>query len=204
MTPTPPKPTFLTLPAEIRNIIYHFVVDSSNPITPYLPQLTPHDRQTPPATKIALTRTCKKLNEEFAAIFYPLTTFKFFNVWYMGDFLQSIGESKRRLLRNIEFRDHGTGRVKCFALLAECVGLERLTMGITRKAIISILEEPSEEDLLAMEQLMKVRCQELIFRRAHKNMVVPTGTMKKIKAWEDELKSAMCKDREEALVEAEL
>lgn len=79
----------------------------------------------PSETVLSLARTCKKISNEAATVFFGYNTFEFEDTDGLYVFLLMIGVRRRLCLRNIKFTWHGNYAEKAFKLLNDCVALER-------------------------------------------------------------------------------
>lgn len=90
---SPVEPSFLRLPPELRNRIYHALF--ANTEQPYL--LT-QERLSPP-----ILFACRQIREEYGGIFYSNTTFQFENPIVCLSFLLSLSHKHRDKVKEIRY-----------------------------------------------------------------------------------------------------
>ena len=104
--------SFCELPAELRLIIYNFVLTSQSPITPRLAgaqtagsKEAPVDVAASPAqakvSSLALLQTCRLANNEARPVYYSSNTFRFTSAKDLVDFLHGIGPDLLNKLRKL-------------------------------------------------------------------------------------------------------
>lgn len=100
MTSKTEKPTLLTLPAELRNRIYHLVLTKGSPISPYRCE----DKTEEPAS-LRLLRTCRQIRSEATSIYYGTNMFRFYDSilleLHLRLFLGDIGPQNLQLCKSI-------------------------------------------------------------------------------------------------------
>ena len=104
--------SFCGLPAELRLIIYNFVLTSQSPITPRLAGAQKAGSKEAPVdvaaslaqakvSSLALLQTCRLANNEARPVYYTSNTFRFTSAKDLVDFLHGIGPDLREKLRKL-------------------------------------------------------------------------------------------------------
>jgi hypothetical protein len=98
--------TFLDLPAEVRNMIYQFVLVYS---AGRLRQVDIKKKETGPRSELAvgIIRASRQLHSEALPLFYGQNTFSFFNPTQLGEFLEKVGPARSHI-RHIHLNFVGT------------------------------------------------------------------------------------------------
>jgi hypothetical protein len=202
-TPSPPKAGFLTLPPEIRNMIYKYllVLDKSISMSGYA--LTQREARLnnglPESAQktLGIARTCKQIHDETLPIYFGMKEFEFYSTDDIGKYLRYLSKDRRQLLRKIKFTYIGWAQYETFALLGVCLNLETLRIGLSWSTLSRSRGDRS--DLFAtngVRQLEKNRgCKEVGFdNSATLDHLV---TKENISKFEAMLKEELCKDRKE-------
>lgn len=104
-----PKPSLLTLPAEIRNTIYDLVFVSPSYIGANHHHRDEFFKEAAKWRNLAFAMACRQIYDESANIFYAKNGFVFFFIGSFLEFMESIGYQRRRLLTRLSFNfDHGS------------------------------------------------------------------------------------------------
>lgn len=94
----PQTSRLLTIPPEIRNLIYEYALCDSPKVKVNKPcKGLSTTRQPEPA----ILRTCTQIRNEATSIYYGQTTFVAFGVWVLQDWARSLGAGKAHLLRRL-------------------------------------------------------------------------------------------------------
>lgn len=143
--------TFLALPAEIRNKIYHLVLPRRGVCRPNASVLMRRSRygfRAPKPGPFALARTCKQIEAELSSIYFGERSFHFDTVYDMYHFLDNIGPGRRSFIASIRVRLQKEGKFQTkhrdrrspmpmqemfkasFNLLGECKSLKTLYLQV--------------------------------------------------------------------------
>lgn len=131
----------LTLPPEVRNSIYEKVLSTTGIIRPNVDALfriaSAYERYgerftvLPLANVLALALTCRQIHNEALRFYYGRNTFSFSNTYDLYRYLYMIGEERRQCIKSIEILWQGERRREAAEMLAECINLQRLYIGVS-------------------------------------------------------------------------
>lgn len=126
----PSKTSFLTLPPEIRNMIYDLVFVSPAYIGTDKMLTKGFFEEAAQWRNLAFARSCRQIYHESAHIFYAKNGFEF---WYIGpmlNFMESIGFQGRRLLTRLRFSFLSGSPFVALRYLKSCESLKELSISI--------------------------------------------------------------------------
>jgi len=110
--------------------------------------------------KIGITRTCKQIWAESVPIYYAENTFSFETVHFMGVYLSTVSQERRRYIRFIDLMlnhiyvpslddgnliTHSVAFLKAFHILADCKALSKLHLGVHEATMDVLDDEQSQE-----------------------------------------------------------
>lgn len=128
--------SFLTLPPEIRNRIYHHLVVKPDGIGFMTTSTKDFLRKAAQWRNLAFAKTCRTVHAECSAVFYGKNVFRFSSNKEMCTFLKGIGNLGRQSIKRVRY-DYNLGNPYiAFRQLAECANLKefewRLRLGLSK------------------------------------------------------------------------
>lgn len=175
-------------------MIYKYLLVSDEP-------LNPHNYYHFTQIRSLAIAACasKQSKTEAESILWGLNTFSFYALDMMGDFLGSIGKTRRDLIRSINVKyDASIARVPGLTLLADCAGLEKLKIGLGVGALSGARQQNRLFGITGLKTLMKVRgCKDLTIEPSQWIMerYGPAGNNQS-QEFEGRLRRELCKERE--------
>lgn len=139
-----PKPTLLSLPLDIRLIIWRLLLAIKGAVAPNVRDTFKRIKildesgvafvDLQPEQTLAVTRICKALHAETLSVYFGLNHFVFYGTWDMYTYLSMAGV-RSSYLKKITFVYKGTHQQLAFGKLSTCTGLHYLDVLVSAETM---------------------------------------------------------------------